>query len=117
MNSYYTYAVRYEGEKKLGVSWYDFRMKFMELGGDGIYAANALIYNEPIMQTIHKEGRLFPGFAHQAKQFKGFLKGVNCPVAEVLHPKLMMFTANQGIERDMDIQIQALKKTIQFFEK
>src|SRR3989344_7429168 len=60
VNSYYTFAVRYEGEKKRGVSWYDFRKKFMEFGGDGIYSAWALVYNEPIMRLIHEKGRFFP---------------------------------------------------------
>lgn len=117
VNSYYTFAVRYEGEEKLGVSWYDFRKKFMEFGGDGIYAAWQLVYNEPIMQTIHKEGRFFKDLPNQAKYFKGFLKGVSCPVAEKLQPKIMQFTANQGIEGDMVRQMNALKKAIEFFEK
>ncbi|MDP2932967.1 MAG: DegT/DnrJ/EryC1/StrS family aminotransferase, partial [bacterium] len=30
VNSYYTFTARYEGEEKKGVSWYDFRKKFME---------------------------------------------------------------------------------------
>jgi len=116
VNSYYTFAARFEGER-LGVSWYDFRKKFMEFGGDGIYAAWQLVYNEPIMKLIDKEGRFFKDLPDQAKHFKGYLKGVHCPVAEKLQPKLMQFTANQGIEGDMNKQMNALKKTIQFFEK
>jgi perosamine synthetase len=116
VNSCWTFAVRFEGEKR-GISWYDFRKKFMEYGGDGIYSCWALVYNEPIMQLIHKEGRFFADIPNQAKHFKGYLKGVSCPNAEKLQPKIMQFTANQGIEADMNLQISALKKAIKFFTK
>ncbi len=116
VNSYYTFAVRYEGQEKRGVSWYDFRKKFMEYGGDGIYSAWALVYDEPIMQLIHKEGRFFPDLPGQAKHFKGYLKGVHCPKAEKLQPRIMQFTTNQGIEKDMNLQMNALKKAIAFFD-
>ena len=118
VNSYYTFAARYEGEKKKGVSWYDFRKKFMEFGGDGIYSAWALVYNEPIMRLINDKGAFFPDLPNQAKHFKGYLpKNINCPEAEKLQPKLMQFTANQGIEKDMNVQMNALKQTIKFFGK
>ncbi|HEY4512252.1 MAG TPA: DegT/DnrJ/EryC1/StrS family aminotransferase [Candidatus Paceibacterota bacterium] len=116
ITSCWTFAVRFEGEKK-GISWYDFRKKFIEYGGDGIYSAWALVYNEPIMKLISDKGRFFHDLPNQAKHFKGYLKGVNCPNAEKLQPKIMQFTANQGIEKDMDIQINALKKSIAFFDK
>lgn len=116
VNACWTFALRFEGERR-GVSWYDFRKKFMEYGGDGIYSAWALVYNEPIMRLIHEKGRFFPDLPDQAKHFKGYLKGVHCPNAETLQPKIMQFTANQEIEKDMKLQIQALKKAIQFFEE
>lgn len=115
-NSYWTFAARYEGQEKIGVSWYEFRKKFMEYGGDGIYAAWALVYNEPIMQMIHKEGKFFNDLPPQATNLKGFLNGINCPIAEILQPKIMQFTSNQGIEKDIDIQMNALKRTINFFK-
>lgn len=117
VNSYYTFVARYEGQTATGASWYDFRKKFMEEGGDGIYAAWALVYNEPIMQLIHREGKFFADEKPQAEQFKGFLEGTSCPNAEALQPKLMQFTTNQGIEADMDKQMAALRKTIEFFKK
>lgn len=116
LNTCWTFALRFEGEKK-GISWYDFRKKFMEYGGDGIYSAWALVYREPIMRLIHTKGRFFLDLPNQAKYFKGYLKGVHCPNAEKLQSKIMQFTANQGIEKDMDTQIHALKKAIAFFAK
>lgn len=115
VNSYWTFAAKYEGEEKKGVSWYKFRKKFMEYGGDGIYAAWALVYNEPIMKMIHSDGKYFQDLKGQGKNHKGFLKNVACPAAELVQPKLMQFTTNQGIEKDMDIQMNALKQTIKFF--
>jgi len=117
VNSYYTFAARYEGEEELGVSWYDFRRKFIEFGGDGIYAAWALVYNEPVMRLISEEGRYFKDLKPQAPTLKGFLEGVRCLQAERLQPKLMQFTANQGIEADMDLQMNALKNTIYHFQR
>ncbi len=116
VNSCYTFAARFEGEK-MGVSWYDFRAKFMEFGGDGIYSAWALVYNEPVMKLINDKGAFFEDLPNQAKHLKGYLpKNPNCPVAEMLQPKLMQFTANQGIEGDMNKQMNALIKTVKFFE-
>ncbi|MDP3954715.1 MAG: DegT/DnrJ/EryC1/StrS family aminotransferase [bacterium] len=115
VNSYYTFAVRYEGEERLGISWYEFRRKFMELGGDGIYAALALIYNEPVMQMISGSGRFFHDIEGQGAILKGFVENAQCPVSEKIQKKLMLFTSNQGIEEDMNIQMNALEKAINYF--
>ena len=115
IHSYWTFAAKYEGKERKGVNWYDFRKKFMEFGGDGIYAAWTLVYNEPIMKMISEEGKYFKEIKGQGRYHRGFLKNVKCPNAEMIQPKLMQFTANQGIEKDMDIQINALKRTINFF--
>ncbi|MEC8172558.1 MAG: DegT/DnrJ/EryC1/StrS family aminotransferase, partial [Pseudomonadota bacterium] len=47
-NTYWTVAMSYERED---VSWQDFRAKYVELGGDGIYAAWALLYHETIVTS------------------------------------------------------------------
>lgn len=116
INSYWTFAARYEGNEKKGVTWYQFRRKFMEYGGDGIYAAWALVFNEPIMKMINREGKYFSEIPKQASHLKGFLKNVHCPHAEDTQPKIMQFTTNQGIEEDIDIQMSALRKAINFFK-
>lgn len=116
VNSYWTFTVKYEGLEKKGINWYDFRKKFMEFGGDGIYAAWIPLYKEPSMVLLNEEGKFFADLSPQAPGYKGFLEGVNCPVTEQIQPKLMQFTANQGIEEDMDTQMNALKKTIEFYD-
>ena len=115
VNSYYTFAARYEGESAVGVNWYDFRKKFIEYGKDGIYAAWALVYKEPSIILANEKGRFFAEVPDQAPYLKGCIPNPNCPVAEKLQPKLMQFPANQGTEIEMDEQAEALFKTIRFF--
>ena len=81
--------------KNNDISWHDFRKKYMEFGGDGIYSAWALIYDEPAVKRL--------GIASR------------CNNADILQPKLMQFTTNQGSEIEMDKQAAILKKTINFF--
>ena len=49
-NTYYTFAALFTGDD-YGVSWNDFRKKYIENGGDGIYAAHQLVYNEPCFKN------------------------------------------------------------------
>jgi perosamine synthetase len=118
-NVYWTFAVRYDGENKFKTSWYQFRKKFIEFGGDGFYAGWPALYKEASLQLLHKTGKYFADEkTAQGAQFIGFLNGnTNCPNLEELHPKLMHFTTNQGTEKEMDIQANALKKAILYFEK
>jgi len=106
VNSYYTFAAKYT---RKDIPWVDFRKKYVEFGGDGIYAAWALCYLEDsvseikrILEKIHLAGRFRaqPGL---------------CPVAEEIQGKLMQFTTNQKDEAEMDRQAECLDKTIRFF--
>jgi len=116
-NSYWTFAIKYEGQKNKNVSWYEFRKKFMEFGGDGFYAGWPPLYKEPAFQLLNRTGKYFPDEKKvQALAFKGFLGNVRCPVIERIFPKLMHFTTNQGTKKEMDIQANALRKTIEFFQ-
>lgn len=112
-NSYFTFAVRL-GET---IDWREFRKKYMELGGDGIYAAWALAYREPASALISKEGRLFPDIPGQGKYLQGYLRPPTCPVAESVQPRMLQFTTNQQTAAERKAQITALRKTIDYFEK
>jgi perosamine synthetase len=105
-NSYYTFAVKFLRDD---ISWQTFRKKFIENGGDGIYAAWALSYQEDSIEDI-----------------RGILKSINlndrfntnkgiCPEAESIQPKLMQFTTNQKGDEEMDIQYEALLDTIKYY--
>jgi hypothetical protein len=53
-----------------------------------------LVYNEPVFQGI---------VAH-------------CPNAEALQPRLMQFTTNQATDEEMDLQMNALARTIRHYD-
>ena len=110
-NSYYTLGVRYEGEKSIGVSWEDFREEYINNGGDGFYGAWSIPYLEPVIAE-RKFVKRYPWVYENVKYEKGL-----CPVAERLQPKLMQFKTNY---RDLELakrKTEALRKTIEKFEK
>ena len=94
-NSYYTFAARFLGND-YNISWYDFRKKYMEFGGDGIYAAHQLVYNEPCF----RDNKIGYG---------------NAPISEKLQKELMLFTTNQRNEDERKTQIMALEETLGYF--
>lgn len=106
INSYYTFSLKYIRDD---VPWEEFRKKFVDNGGDGIYAAWALCYQEDSIEDIRR-----------------ILKSINlndrfntnrgiCPVAESIQPKLMQFTTNQKSEVEMNVQYEALVNTIKYY--
>jgi perosamine synthetase len=106
VNSYYTFAVKYA---RSDVPWVEFRKKYTELGGDGIYAAWALCYLEdsiPEIQKLLEQMHLGGRFMNQP--------GL-CPVAETVQKQLMQFTTNQKDEHEMDQQAEYLDNTIKYF--
>ena len=86
-----------------------FRKKYNELGGDGIYAAWALNYEETVIKSgVYK------------KQAPYYYEGIEyprgiCPSAEVLQPKLMQFVTNYGSLEEAEPFVEALDKTIRYF--
>ena len=114
VNAYYTYAVKFEG-KKNGISWQDFRKKYMEFGGDGIYAAWSVVY----LETVFQKGEFYgKGCPVQCPMYKGkpvkYEKGL-CPVAEETQPKLMQFVNNYSSLEEAEPKVEALRKAIKFY--
>jgi len=95
-NTYWTFATRFLGDD-YGVSWYDFRKKYVENGGDGIYSAHQTVNNEPCF----RDSKFGYG---------------DVPIAEKLQKELMLFTTNQSNENERNVQIEALIKTLTFFK-
>jgi len=90
-NSYYTFAVR---KMRDDVGWKDFYNKYKEFGGDGFYAANMIPYKEPALKGYHGD----------------------CPIAEDLQKRLMLFKTNyRGLEL-AEIKAEALAKTWRYYE-
>lgn len=105
-HSYYTFAVRFLRDD---IKWEDFRKKHIEYGGDGIYAAWVLQYQEDsvgdikrILKSMRLDNRLVTD------------NGI-CPTAEMIQPQLMQFTTNQKGEEEMCKQAEALCKAVRYF--
>jgi perosamine synthetase len=92
---YYTFGALYNGEE-FGIPWQDFRKKYIEFGGDGIYAAWQTVNNEPCF----RDGKI--GWGKVA-------------VAEKIQRSLMQFTTNQKDEEERNIQVNALSNTLKYF--
>jgi len=96
-NTYWTFAAQFMGQNH-GIKWQEFRKKYMEFGGDGIYAAHQTVNNEPCF----RDSKIGQG---------------EVPIAEMLQKELMLFTTNQKNEEERTIQLVAMEKTLNYFTK
>ncbi|MBI2030703.1 DegT/DnrJ/EryC1/StrS family aminotransferase [Candidatus Kaiserbacteria bacterium] len=100
------------------IAWIDFRKKFRELGGDGIYAAWKLSYQEPMFQEATRN------FSGKEKVFEATYKGEMqkyeaglCSVAERIQKQILAFKTNYWDWDRAVKQAEVLKKTIEFYDK
>jgi len=105
-NVCFSFAARY---LKDDVTWENFRKKFVENGGDGIYAAWALCYNEDSVEDVKSLLRTI-NLEQQFNSNQG-----QCPVAELVQSQLMQFTANQKDDAEMRHAADVLSQTIRYF--
>ena len=98
--TYYTYSCLFNGIKH-NIKWSNFRRKYMEFKGDGIYAASQLLYQEPAFKN-KKIGYKKNG-THRTI------------ISEYLQKNLMNFTTNQRTSAERDTQTNALHKTLKYF--
>ena len=106
VNSYYTYALRFLHDD---ISWTTFRKKYIENGGDGIFAAWTLCYQEDSIPDVKNRLETM-ALGDRMNTNKGI-----CPNAELIQKQLMQLTTNQKDEEEMKIQADALDKTIRHF--
>jgi len=93
------------------ITWQQFRDKFMEFGGKGIYAAWELSYLEPVFQNLNFRGReKFIDSRIASKYVRGY-----CPNAEYIQPRIFAFRTNEWEEALASAQIEALDRTINSF--
>jgi perosamine synthetase len=104
-NSYWTVAMRYQ---RNDVSWQDFRSKYLDFGGDGIYACWALLYQETLVTSGEWKKRCPPLYNK--------IHFPQCPNAELVQPQIMQFVNNYGSRSEVEIQVEALYKTIRYFK-
>lgn len=86
-NSYWTWVCKLTRDD---VSWTDIRNRFIESGGDGVYAAWKLTYMEPMFVSKKLLGR--ERFISK-RNLDGYTAGI-CPNAEYLQPRLFQFKTN-----------------------
>lgn len=96
-NTYYSLGVRYLGEEKLGVSWANFRKKYVEMGGDGYYGAWSVPYLEPVIAE-----RVFAKRLPSIYENVSYKEGL-CPVAERVQKQIMQMKTNY---RDLELAKQ-----------
>jgi perosamine synthetase len=106
INSYYTFAMRFIHDD---ISWATFRNKYIENGGDGIFAAWTLCYQEDSIPDIKNRLEIL-GLVDRINTKTGI-----CPNAELIQKELMQLTTNQKNKEEMEIQADALEKTINYF--
>jgi len=107
-SSYWTWVVNLD---RNDISWYQFRDKFLEYGGDGIYAAWKLTYLEPMFKNLSLLGREKFISSDNIKKYKTGL----CPVAEKITPRLLQFKTNYWDISKAEEQALILRKTLKNF--
>ncbi len=108
-HSYFTFASIFNGKKE-GISWQMFRKKFIEFGGDGIYAAWKILLDEGPFKKAKKNGIVSGGM--KISNSYGWGETI---IASHLQKNLMQFTTNQRNKSERTKQILALKKTLDYF--
>jgi perosamine synthetase len=106
LNTYWTFAAKYE---RSDITWQQFRKKYVELGGDGIYAAWALTYEETLIKNKDYKKHC-PIIYENIDYYKGI-----CPNAEDVQPKIMQFVTNYGSLEEARPMAEALSKTINYY--
>ena len=104
VHSYWSFVLKLDNENRF--TWYDFRKKYLEFGGDGIYGAWLLTYLEPAFREKQFD----------KNQTQVFRKGL-CRNAEDLQPKLLQFKTNYFSEDRIHKATEALGKSIEYFNK
>lgn len=114
IHSYWTYVVKLETDM-VDFTWHDFRRKYMELGGDGIYAAWKITYLEPVFQQHAFYPMECPTqCSHYRGQVQEYKIGL-CPIAESIQPKLLQFKTNYFDIKRASKQAEILSETIEYF--
>jgi perosamine synthetase len=98
VHTYWTYALKLDRDD---IPWRQWRDRYVESGGDGVYAAWQINYLEPVLRG-KKIGS------------QTMTQGL-CPVAESLQPRLFQLKTNYFDSREAERQGEALAKTIKSF--
>jgi perosamine synthetase len=97
-HTFYTFGVRYLGEKMRGISWKDFYNRYTAKGGNGFYSAWINPYLEPVLKG-KKLGEQILNFGL-------------CPIAEEYQKSIMLFKTNHRNPDEASKDVQILKDLI-----
>ncbi len=106
-NSYWTYVAKLDE----GINWYEFRKKFLDLGGHGFYSAWKLSYQEPMF----KDRNLLNREQNLTRNSEENYQEGSCPIAENLQTRLVQFKTNYWNEGEADSQAEILIRTLNYF--
>jgi perosamine synthetase len=115
INSYWALAVRLVHPD---IPWAEFRKEFTARGGDGVYAAWKLSYQEPMFRDATRD---FAGketileATHQGG-LPSYPAGL-CPVAERVQPQILAFKTNYWDWDRARIQANLFKETIAVYDR
>jgi len=107
-HSYWTWVAVLDRQD---IPWRDFRERFVEFGGDGIYAAWKLTYLEPMFRELKLLGRE----KFIAPELRDRYRLGLCPIAERLQPRLLQFKTNYWDVSGAQRQAEVLDKTLRSF--
>ncbi len=105
-STYWCWTAKYMRDD---VQWKDFRAMNLEFGGDGVYAAWALAYQEDVVTSGAWRKRA-PALYDEIEFSAG-----TCPVAEEIQPRIMQFVNNYGSVEEAEPKAEALHRTIRYF--
>jgi len=106
---YWSWVVKLNNEG--GFGWHEFRRRYVEFGGDSIYAAWQLTYREPAFMGREFERYVNPLEGEWPQSYEVGL----CPVAESLQSNLFQFKTNYYDFNIAERKAEALAKTIAYF--
>ena len=105
VSSYWAYAAKLIDDS---IDWVEFRKTHVSFGGDGIYAAWALLYKEESVPEILDMQKTM------GLSLMNVENGI-CPNAEKTQPKILQFTTNQNTIEEMEKQAEALSNTLRHY--
>ncbi len=110
VHSYWSYAARIVDET---VDWGAFRQKFVELGGDGFYAAWLPVHREPVFEdlaaAVEESPRRFPQFVGWMPDYRR----LHCPVWEAIQPRMIHLKTNYFDFDDARRQAEILGRAVE----
>lgn len=105
IHSYWTYAVRIISKK---ISWEEFRKKFIEFGGTGIYGSWKLLYQEDVFAN--------GSWKKQCPPLYNNYKHHICKNAEKIQKQLLQFPLNFPDLKSANGSLRALRKTVNYYK-